>query len=255
MKMHLSENDWLFINNMTYKIHEIEDFDKMRMEFLKSIELAVNYNRATFYLADKTRDRGLCDPVGINFTEDQLNLYLDEFLPHDYFKTVTSSPTSYVYRESDLFDPEIREATEYFKKAYEPLGLYYSLLLGLVYENEHLASLVFYRTKEEGNFSDTDIYILELLKNHLALRVSKEMGVYSLQTPQPSETESIQKLCVEKGLTEREIEVVEHLYKGDTTPEICDELYIAQTTLKKHITNSYKKLGIGCRAQLYKILK
>lgn len=252
--MHLSESDWLFINSLTYKIHSIQDFDKMRLEFLGSLRLSIPFERATFYLADKTRTEGLCDPVGINFTQEQLQEYIDQFEDIDYLKPITSSHSCYVYRETDLFSSGERERTSYYNLAYRALGLHYTLLLGLVYEGEFLASVVLYRTKEQGDFSDADIHKLELLKDHLALRLAQEMGLYSLGLPRETEINALGKLCKDRGLTEREEEVVEHLFIGDTTQEICDQLCIAPTTLKKHITNCYKKLGIGCRAQLYKIL-
>ncbi|MCB6993626.1 helix-turn-helix transcriptional regulator [bacterium 210820-DFI.6.37] len=251
--MHLSESDWLFINSIAYKIHATEDFDKMRLGFLNSIKLSIDYRCASFYLADKTRPRGLCDPIGVNFTQEQLRQYIQQFESLDYLKTVTTSLSSYVYRETDLFSPEDREASLYYRLAYKPLNIHYALLLGLVFQQEFLGSIVFYRAREDGDFSDSDIFKLELLKDHMALRLAQEMGLCGFGAPRKSQNKSLSLLCTEKGLTDREKEVIAHLYRGDTTAEICDELCIAQTTLKKHITNAYKKLGIGCRSQLYKI--
>ena len=251
--MHLSESDWLFVNSVIYKIHATEDFDKMRLEFLNSFELSMDYRYASFYLADKTRPRGLCDPVGINFTQKQLYQYIQQFESLDYLKTVTTSLSSYVYRETDLFSPEDRETSPYYQLAYKPLNIHYALLMGLVFQQEFLGSIVFYRYREDGDFSDSDVFKLELIKDHMALRLAQQMGLCSFGAPRKSQNQSIALLCDGKGLTEREKEIIAHLYRGDTTAEICDELCIAQTTLKKHITNAYKKLGIGCRSQLYKI--
>ena len=253
--MHLSESDWLFVNSIIYKIHSIIDFDKMRLEFLRSIRLSIDYDYASFYLADKTRPFGLCAPVGINFTQTQLNQYIQQFESLDYLKTITSSPSSYVYRETDLFTPEERELSPYYQLAYKPLGIHYALLMGLVFKQEYLGSVVFYRTGKSSDFSDGDMDKLEMIKDHMALRLAREMGLFNFQTPPKSENPSLSLICMEKDLTNREKEVIEHLYRGDTTTEICDALCIAPTTLKKHITNAYKKLGIGCRAQLYKLSK
>lgn len=251
--MHLSELDWLFVNNITYKIHAIEDFDDMRTEFLNSIQLSIPYSHASFYLADKTRPMGVCDPVGVNFTKEQLTQYINQFEHLDYLSPITSLSSSYVHRETDLFSAAERENAPYYKLAYQPLQIHYALHLGLVFDREYLASVAFYRRKEDGDFSDTDIDKLNLIKDHLALRLAHEMGLCASRAPRKTADRQLTALCTAHGLTEREKEVIVHLYKGDTTVEICEDLCIAQTTLKKHITNAYKKLGIGCRAQLHKI--
>ncbi len=253
--MHLSERDWLFINNIIYKIHSINDFDKMRRDFLQSIRLSIDYSHASFYLADKTRSMGVCDPVGVQFTQEQLEQYSQQYEQLDYYKTISSSPASYVYRETDLFSGMEREASPYYQQAYRPLNIHYALLLGLVYEQEYLGSIVLYRTREQSDFSEADIDKLEMIKNHMALRLAREMGVCSIKSAPRTGSDVITLLAEQHGLTEREKEIVKHLYQGDSTAEICQELCIAQTTLKKHISNAYKKLGIGCRSQLYKLSK
>ncbi|WP_396426541.1 helix-turn-helix transcriptional regulator [Lentilactobacillus hilgardii] len=36
---------------------------------------------------------------------------------------------------------------------------------------------------------------------------------------------------------------------------MCDQLYITNNTLKKHILNVYRKLGINNRVQLFKMVR
>jgi len=52
------------------------------------------------------------------------------------------------------------------------------------------------------------------------------------------------------GVSAREIEVVELLMKGYANKEIADRLFISTETVKKHIYNVYKKLGVQNRVQL-----
>lgn len=253
--MQLSEREWIFVNNLTYKIHAAQDFDKMRMEFLKDLRLSTAYRRASFYMVDKTRSEGLCAPVGIGFSQQQLNQYISRFESLDYLKTIALSPFSCIYRETDLFSDQERENSSYYKLAYEPLKIHYALLMALFFGDEHVGSVMFFREKEDGDFSDRDIYLLDVMKNHLSLRLGQEMGLWGREEPRKSGNSAVRSICGDKGLTERETEIIEHLYQGDTTAEICSELCIAQTTLKKHLTNAYKKLGIGCRSELYKVFK
>jgi adenylate cyclase len=58
-------------------------------------------------------------------------------------------------------------------------------------------------------------------------------------------------LCLENyGITAREGEIVRLLIEGRTNEEIAAHLFISNHTVKNHIHNVYKKLGIGNRVQL-----
>lgn len=50
-------------------------------------------------------------------------------------------------------------------------------------------------------------------------------------------------------LTKRELSILEALSKGHTNPEIAANLYIAESTVKTHLNNIYKKLCIKNRVQ------
>ncbi len=57
------------------------------------------------------------------------------------------------------------------------------------------------------------------------------------------------------GLTAREHEVLRLLARGRSIPFICDELVIAQGTAKHHVSNIYRKIGIGDRQGLHDIIE
>jgi NarL family two-component system response regulator LiaR len=50
-------------------------------------------------------------------------------------------------------------------------------------------------------------------------------------------------------LSVAEMNVFKELAAGKTNQEIADELFISVNTVKKHITNIYKKLSISSRKQ------
>lgn len=52
------------------------------------------------------------------------------------------------------------------------------------------------------------------------------------------------------GLTPREAEIAELLLKGISNHEIGEKLCISETTVKKHVSNIFKKLNIKRREQL-----
>lgn len=65
---------------------------------------------------------------------------------------------------------------------------------------------------------------LKLLRNPLSIKNSKELE--------------------EIKLTNREMDILEHLSKGLTYNSIADNLFISPSTVRKHIENIYKKLHV-----------
>lgn len=53
----------------------------------------------------------------------------------------------------------------------------------------------------------------------------------------------------ERGLSERELEVAWLLYRGYTNRQIGEELYIAETTVKKHVSHIYQKMDVCSRKE------
>lgn len=47
-------------------------------------------------------------------------------------------------------------------------------------------------------------------------------------------------------LTQRETDVIRRMAMGKSNAEIGDELHIATTTVRNHISSIYRKTGIGC---------
>ncbi|MBO9598620.1 MAG: helix-turn-helix transcriptional regulator [Cohnella sp.] len=52
------------------------------------------------------------------------------------------------------------------------------------------------------------------------------------------------------SLSEREKEVIELLVKGYTNQQIAGHLYLSEVTVKKHLSNIFRKLDVKNRAQL-----
>ena len=52
------------------------------------------------------------------------------------------------------------------------------------------------------------------------------------------------------NLSPREIEVIELVVQGKSNQEAADKLFVVEKTVKFHLTNVYKKMGIKSRAQL-----
>lgn len=66
---------------------------------------------------------------------------------------------------------------------------------------------------------------------------------------------SVEAFCREKGLTVREIEITRLVLLGLSNREIGEQLYIAESTVKKHLSNIFGKLQVENREQLKQCLK
>lgn len=53
----------------------------------------------------------------------------------------------------------------------------------------------------------------------------------------------------EAGLTERELEILRALAQGQANSQIAKQFWLAEQTVKFHLTNIYRKLGIGSRTE------
>jgi len=58
-----------------------------------------------------------------------------------------------------------------------------------------------------------------------------------------------QKKEVDYGLTNREIEILEHLSKGLQYDQIADNLFISKGTVRKHVENIYRKLQVNNKVE------
>lgn len=76
-------------------------------------------------------------------------------------------------------------------------------------------------------------------------------GIDGKTFPQSYEEIYAQFLAVMEGcgLSERELEVAWLLYRGYTNRQIGESLYIAETTVKKHVSHIYQKMDVCSRKE------
>ena len=109
-----------------------------------------------------------------------------------------------------------------------------------------LGSLALTRIHSQGEFSERDAFVLSAFVPYLADAL---MGFRSSGRYEMLEGERLRK---QWGFTNREIEVMECVLYGMTTPEIGTKLGISASTAKKHLENIYRKAGVNNRMSLMK---
>ena len=243
----METNDWIMLNNIIYKIYTTENFDDMRYEILDQLKMVLDFDSADFYMASREEGKLLCDPVTYNCDMDLSEMYEDL----DYSRGIVASGKMLIYRETDIISDEARVQTDYYQKVYKPNNWHYALQMVIARNKKLLGAITFYRTIGKENFLYDDIFVLDMLKDHLAYRLeqfykSEEAGMDKITV-----TEAV----VKYDLTKREHMILKQLMSGKDHAQICEELVISSNTLKKHILNIYRKMGIKNRVQLFKMVK
>jgi len=243
----LETNDWLVMNSIIYKIYTTGDFDAMRTQFLEQIKTVIDFDSADFYLASSNEKENLERPVFLNCDEDLSDIYENM----DYSRGIMFSGRSMVYRETDIISDEKRVQTEYYQRVYKPNNWHYALQM-IFGRNKHFLGVVtLYRTIGKEDFTYEDVFLMDMLKDHMAYRLSQDRNNQMTSQEKLTLTQAVKTY----DLTKREQTILQLLLQGMENTEICDRLSITVNTLKKHILNIYRKLGIRNRVQMFKLIK
>lgn len=245
----IDNNDFMILNSIIYKIHTNTDFLAMRKEFLEQLKMIVDFDSADFHLSKGDGSTSLVSRVSYN-NNDSVD-FAREYEAIDYSQGILGTGNSMVYRETDIISDEKRVETEYYKNVYEVNNWHYSLQLILGYDERFLGVITFYRNKEKEDFKYVDVFKMQLLKDHLAYRIYKEQESAAKQGDKISIQDAVELFA----LTKRERAILELLMAGHSNTEICEISAIANNTLKKHVLNIYRKLGIKNRVQLFRMIK
>lgn len=119
--------------------------------------------------------------------------------------------------------------------------LYGICLWVILSKDEHISSERTDATKQEAA-SET-------------IELSETSDKAGIKNDSPLTASKVYETFRELGLTNREAELALQICKGLTNAEIAAELYISETTVKKHISNIFEKLGINRREQLLQFIR
>ncbi len=178
---------------------------------------------------------------------EQNYLKIEEF---DYSKWLMLKKQAAVVKATSLMSDEDREKTALYQKCYAPYGLHYSVDLTIVNNGEHLGILTLYRSKVQGDFSDDDVFLLQMLSDHLNARFYDELLAQNPFTG----VKNMNDYITAYSLTSREAEILYLILSGSSNEDIVEELCISSHTLKKHLQNIYRKTGASNRIQLFTLL-
>lgn len=183
--------------------------------------------------------------IGPDALSDEENLYWT-LGPCPIFQHRNRTGDLSAVRMSDLVDRRQYHELPIYREYFHPDGVDNAIDIGLSASPMHYRSFIFFRETRARDFSERDRAILEALRPHLydlearaALRRRlREVLATIDDDPEPGAWAE---------LTSREREILALAADGETNAQIATRLWIAPSTVKKHLEHVYEKLGVGGR--------
>lgn len=253
------ERDWYSINETLFRIYSTNSISLLQKVSLECLMVLVPCDQSVFLLSRTDNRKELCEPVILGAQA----LYIQEFLDGVYDadedaelffsgKHILSHNTE-TTRDSDLVPEDYLVTTKIYQEMYAKQNIHFALRSSLMARRKFLGTLEVFNSKKRGDFSDKQLRIMSIvaphIANHLGLLMDLENQSTSLLSCSGSELKS------RYGLTDREAEVVSLVSTGMSDNEIISALNVSGSTLKKHLYNAYRKIGVSSRMQLLKKLK
>ncbi|MBB5182439.1 helix-turn-helix domain-containing protein [Catenisphaera adipataccumulans] len=240
--------DWIILNTLIYEIYSIEDFNEMRLNFLKKMKMVIDFDDADFYLADPQHPDQIIEGLSLHHTSARRET-LDR-QNGDTFGLVHAGKCL-VCRDSDLMSDEQLEQTSYYQNILTKNNWHHAMKMILAFEGKFLGLVTFYRNIGKADFAYEDVFLADMMKEHMALRLHEQERF----DRENREQHTIEEITAQYHLTKQEHRILCLTMKRMSNPEICDRLSISNNTLKKHFLNIYRKMHINSRLELFKMVK
>jgi DNA-binding CsgD family transcriptional regulator len=173
-----------------------------------------------------------------------------------YWSVVHTCPTfDYRDRSGDLSSVRVSDVIS--RRHYHELPIYQEYFrpyridqyveLGLPAQPGRDRFFVLFRSIGARDFSARDRDVLEMLRPYL-YRFEVDAALRRKLSETLCESGSTPTWADRAHLTPRECEIVELVADGKTNAEIAATLWVAPSTVKKHLEHVYAKIGVGRRA-------
>jgi DNA-binding CsgD family transcriptional regulator/serine/threonine protein kinase len=131
------------------------------------------------------------------------------------------------------------------------VGNLHSRVLIPIVENAQVKGALYLDSKLIQNlFNQKDIEMLSLL----IFKSQFSFSTMAAQIDGNSKNASLEQLCADFGITPRELEIIRMAVKGYSNKKISQKIFVTPDTVKKHLQNIYKKVGINNRVELVNLV-
>ncbi len=248
----LTMSDLRALDDLVYFINTASSVPEIQREVLLHLRDLFPYDSATFFLPEKSGGLKLLgSPVAVDYDNRLLAEYEEHYQQIDYLLWIFRLSEPLTYRETDIIDDRLRNRSPFFNEYIRRSGTYYVAGLSVVHQGTLCGAVTLYRTKQRGDFDGRCLAVLSFLQRHLANRLYQLLYPSSADIPDFQASSS---RLLENLFTPREREVARLVITGLDTEKIASMLNISPTTVKKHLDNMFKKLGVHSRLELMRVI-
>ena len=244
----LKEGEWNTINTILLDLYTVNDVKRLASKTLSVLRLLIPFSKGYFVFLDKKRQISKDLSVFLGFEESDVEKYIGTYHEKDYLQYLYSlTNESTVYKDSAMIDESVRIETEFYQFFLKPAGIPFGAGIVLAKNQEIFAVFNLFRSENLGDFSEKDIYILNILKKHLENMV---LNAIQFGKAGQSEEKTLSRAVKDFALSEREADVLRLLADGFSNNDISEQIHVSISTVKKHVYNIFNKAGVNSRTQL-----
>ena len=174
------------------------------------------------------------DPVNLRAYESYYQ-FRDPITPHMQRYQVA-------VRATDILPHEELKKTEFFNDFLNKDGLYWGVNLYAWHQGKNLGDMRIWRDKRHENFSPDELRLLDMLQPAFITALARAQKT--------SHSEGLLMNTLSQRLTAREQDTARLVMLGMPDKEIARELQISTTTVRTHLENAFRKVGVSNRAAL-----
>lgn len=248
----LREKEWITLNKVILEIYSIENMAQFAPHILQICKNLVPYDMGYFLIYDEQGNclvkDGYSAAEGMN--EELFASYLSEYYAKDYLQYFLSLfKESACYRDTDIMEEHLRSKTVFFCEFMKPNGISYGSGCVLWKDKSMLGILNFFRSERLGDFTEKEMFILNMICNHLAQKLY-QLYLAKKKCTQDEMSNKMRRFAGAMGMTNRETESFILLMTGHSNQEIADHLTISLSTVKKHVVKIFDKCHVSSRGQM-----
>ena len=145
-------------------------------------------------------------------------------------------------RATDILPHEALKKTEFFNDFLNKDGLYWGVNLYAWHQGKNLGDMRIWRDKRHENFSQDELRLLDMLQPAFITALARAQKT--------NHSEGLLMNPLSQRLTAREQDTARLVMLGMPDKEIARELQISTTTVRTHLENAFRKVGVNNRAAL-----
>jgi len=245
----LAAEDWERVASFALWVHGERDPRAVQAGTLERLREAFPHKVSWFDFARQGASGiEFFSPVSTTMEPEVLATYYERFAQTDYTVWSFDVSTTAVYRDLDLVDVARRDTTPIYREWMEPMGVYFGCGATLAKNGVPYGSITLFREREAGDFTSHELRLLLEISRHVSVRLAdlfpRGMDAGNARSGRVAD------LVAGRGVSPTEQHVLQLMLEGRTNAQIASDLFISESTVKKHVNALYKKLGVENRVQL-----